>query len=112
MRGNKAVDLRNVPIGAWIFASVATVAVIGSFVVMGINGADTAELRWVVLTVLNLGGGLASVGGVVYSGAAARNAEVAVKQTNGLHDEERTAIAIDAARAAVAEYAAAGKAPR
>lgn len=111
MRGSKAVDLRNVPIGAWVFASVAVVSLVGGFAVMGVVGADTSELRWLVLTVLNIGGGLASVGSVVYSGAAARSSQVAVQQTNGLHDEEREAIAAAAARAAVAEFRADGKVP-
>lgn len=78
--------MKNVPIGAWIFATVALVALVAGFVLLTINGADTAELRWLVLTLLNVGGGAASVGGLVYSGAAARNAQVAAEQTNGALD--------------------------
>lgn len=79
--------MKNVPLGAWIFASVAVVAVLGAFVVLGVTGADTSELRWVVLAILNAGGGLASVGGIVYSGSAARSAHQAAEQTNGALDD-------------------------
>jgi hypothetical protein len=81
MRGK--VDLKNVPTGAWVFASTAVVALVAGFVLLTINGADTAELRWLVLTLLNVGGGAASIGGLVYAGAAARNSQVAAQQTNG-----------------------------
>jgi len=83
MRG---VSLKNVPLGAWIFATAAVVALVAGFVTLAINGSDSAELRWLVLTLLNVGGGAASVGGLVYSGAAARNAQVAAEQTNGALD--------------------------
>lgn len=96
--------MKNVPLGAWIFASVALVAVIGGFVTMGVTGADTAELRWLVLTILNAGAGLASVGGIVYSGAAARNAKTAVEQTNGKHDAELQEIADRAAVQVIKAY--------
>lgn len=96
--------MKNVPIGAWVFASVAVVAVLGSFVAMGIAGGDTAELRWVVLTILNAGAGLASVGGIVYSGAAARSAQTAVEQTNGKSDRELQEIADRAAVQVIQAY--------
>jgi hypothetical protein len=86
--------MKNVPLGAWIFASVALVAVLAAFVVLGITGTDTAELRWLILTILNAGAGLASVGGIVYSGAAAKSAHQAAEQTNGqLDDRIATAVA-------------------
>ena len=102
------VSLKNVPIGAWIFASVAVVALVAGFVVLGVNGSDTAELRWVVLTLLNLGGGAASVGGLVYSGAAAKNAQDAAHQTNGQLDGRITAAVQTALTAQRAEDVAPG----
>lgn len=85
IRGNR-VDLSKVPMGAWIFATAAVLALVGGFVVLAVNGSDSSELRWLVLTLLNVGGGAASVGGLVYAGAAARNSQVAAEQTNGALD--------------------------
>ena len=90
------VTLKNVPLGAWIFATAAILALVAGFVVLAVNGSDTSELRWLVLTLLNVGGGAASVGGLVYSGAAARNAQVAAEQTNGALDARIEAGAIRA----------------
>ncbi len=100
--------MKNVPLGAWIFASVALVAVVSGFVVLAVTGSDTAELRWVVLTILNAGAGLASVGGIVYSGAAARSAQTAVEQTNGKHDTELQEIADRAAVKVIEAYRGGG----
>jgi hypothetical protein len=96
--------MKNVPLGAWIFASVAVLAIVAGFVVLGVTGADSSELRWVVLTILNVGGGLSSVGGIVYAGAAARNARTAAEQTNGKHDDELQEIADRAAVKVIQAY--------
>lgn len=79
--------MKNVPLGAWVFASVALVAVLAAFVVLAVTGSDSSELRWVILTILNVGGSVGSIGGIVYSGAAARSSHRAAEQTNGALDE-------------------------
>lgn len=89
--------MKNVPAGAWVFASVAFLGVLASFVTMGITGTDTAELRWVILTIINATSGLATVGTALYGGAAARNAKTAAEQTNGKHDAELQEVADRAA---------------
>jgi hypothetical protein len=106
MRGNR-VNLKNVPTGAWVFASVGLVSVLGALVVLTIAGADTADIRWVILAILNAGGGLATVGNIVYSGAAAKNAQQTVEQTNGVQASERQAIANAAAVRALTLHTAA-----
>lgn len=82
MRGNR-VDLKNVPLGAWIFASVTVLGLLGGLVILNVSGTSTAEF-WRFLNVLsNFVGILAGTGSVVYAGAAARNSQRAVEQTNG-----------------------------
>jgi hypothetical protein len=105
MRGNR-VNLKNVPLGAWIFASVAVVTIVAAYVIMPLTGADPAQLRSLINQVLNIGTLVAAGGTAIYSGAAARNSEKTVEQTNGVLDAERTAIAQEAATQAVAEYIA------
>lgn len=105
MRGNR-VKLGVVPLGAWIFASVALVAVLGSFVILSVTGSDSSQVRWVILALLNGAGILTGVSGTVYAGAAAKNAQDTKEQTNGMLDAERTAIAEAAAQQAVAAYIA------
>lgn len=75
--------MRNVPTGAWIFASVTVLGLLASFVVLGVTGGDTAELRLTILTLLNAVGAIGSVGGVIYSGSSAVKANQAAEQTNG-----------------------------
>jgi hypothetical protein len=103
--------MKNVPLGAWVFASIALVSVLGAFVVLAVTGSDSSELRWVILTILNAGASLATVGGTVYSGAAARNAQTAVQQTNGKHDEELQEIADRAAVKVIEAYRQGGLDP-
>lgn len=86
MRGN-AVNLKNVPTGAWIFASVALLAMFGSIVAVSITGHDSSDVRWLILGLLNLGGILTGVSSTVYAGAAAKNAQDAKEQTNGQLDD-------------------------
>jgi hypothetical protein len=103
MRGNR-VDLRNVPIGAWVFASVALLSVIGGLVVLDLTGANTADFWRLLNLIFNAVGILSGTGSLVYAGAAARNSQKAAEQTNGVLGEERQQIARDAAAAAVAQY--------
>jgi hypothetical protein len=85
MRGNR-VNLKNVPLGAWIFVSVAVLGALGALVVLSVSGADTADY-WRFLNFAWNGLQLLAVsGGVVYAGAAARNSQQAVEQTNGSLD--------------------------
>lgn len=82
MRGNR-VDLKNVPLGAWVFASITVLGMLGALVTLSVSGADTTQF-WRLLNVAgNLAGILAGTGSVVYAGAAARNSQAAVQQTNG-----------------------------
>jgi peptidoglycan/LPS O-acetylase OafA/YrhL len=105
MRGNR-VNLKNVPAGAWIFASVAVLGGLGALVALSLAHADTTDY-WRFLNFAWNGFQLLAVsGGVVYAGAAARNSEKAVHQTNGLLDGERKKIALDAAAAALEAYKA------
>lgn len=101
MKGNR-VNLKNVPTGAWVFASIAVVAIFAAYVVTPLTGADGTELRSLINQILNVGTLLAVGGGAVYSGAAARNSEKAAEQTNGTLDAritEGVARALDAQRA-------------
>lgn len=102
MRGNR-VNLKNVPIGAWVFASVAVIGALGALVALSISGASTTDywrflnFAWNGLLLL------ATSGGVVYAGAAARNSEKAVQQTNGSLDariQDNVQRALDVQRAA------------
>jgi hypothetical protein len=82
MRGNR-VNLKNVPLGAWIFASVAVLGALGALVALSVSGADTADY-WRFLNFAWNGFQLLAVsGGVVYAGAAARNSEKAAGALNG-----------------------------
>lgn len=82
MRGNR-VDLKNVPLGAWVFASITVVGLIAGVVILNVSGAGTTDF-WRLLNLLgNLAGVLAGTGSLVYAGAAARNSQAAVQQTNG-----------------------------
>ena len=101
MRGNR-VNLKNVPTGGWVFMTVAFLAVIAAYVVMPLTGADGSDLRSLINQLINLGTLVAAGGSVVYSSAAAKNAQDAKEQTNGLLDAERRKIAQEA----VAAYAA------
>lgn len=108
MRGNR-VKLSNVPLGAWIFASVALLGGLAAVVVLSLSHADTTDtfrflnLAWNAVQIVATGGA------VVYAGAAARNSQDAAEQTNGLLDEERHNIAQDAAQKAIASYVAQNK---
>lgn len=102
MRGNR-VNLKNVPTGAWVFASIALVGIFAAYVVAPLTGANGADLRSLINQILNVGTLLAVGGGAVYSGAAARNSEKAAEQTNGTLDariQEGVRAALDAQRAA------------
>lgn len=82
MRGNR-VDLKNVPLGAWIFASITVLGLLAGMVILNVSGAGTTDF-WRLLNLLgNLAGVLAGTGSLVYAGAAARNSQAAVQQTNG-----------------------------
>jgi hypothetical protein len=86
--------MRNVPLGAWIFASVALLGLLASVVVLAVTGSDTSELRWLILTILNATTTFASIGGAIYGGSAAVKANQAAEQTNGhLEDRLTTAVA-------------------
>lgn len=103
MRGNR-VNLKNVPLGAWILAAVAVVGAFAALCVLSATGASTTDY-WRLLNFMWNGLQLLAVGGgVVYAGAAARNSQTAAEQTNGILDAERKQIAEDAAAAAVAAY--------
>lgn len=108
MGGNR-VNLKNVPTGAWIFASVALVAAFASIVVLSVNGKDTSEIRWLILAILNAGGILTGVASTVYAGAAAKNAQDAAEQTNGPAAADRAKLAHEAAAAAVAKLTSKGE---
>jgi hypothetical protein len=85
VRGNR-VNLKNVPLGAWIFASVAVAGALAALVVLSVSDADTTEY-WRFLNFAWNGFQILAVsGGVVYAGAAARNSEKAAEQTNGTLD--------------------------
>lgn len=105
MKGNR-VDLKNVPLGAWVFASVAVLGALGALVFLSATGADTSDY-WRFLNFAWNGLQLLAVsGGVVYAGAAARNSQQAVQQTNGSLDARIQAgvqAALDAQRAADTE---------
>jgi hypothetical protein len=103
MGGNR-VNLKNVPIGAWVFASIAVLGALGALVVLNLGHADTTDYWRFLNFAWNGFQLLAGTGAVVYAGAAARNSQKAVQQTNGLLEEERKQIAADAADAAVAAY--------
>ncbi len=85
--------MRNVPVGAWVFASVALLGLLASFVVLSITGSDSSELRWLILTILNATTTFASIGGAIYGGSAAVKANQAADQTNG-QLEQRMADAV------------------
>jgi hypothetical protein len=103
-RKGNAVNLKNVPTGAWIFASVAVLGALGALVVLQVSGQDTTNY-WRLLNFAWNGLLLVATGGsVIYSGAAAKNSQDAKEQTNGLLTAERQQIARDAAAAAVAAY--------
>jgi hypothetical protein len=100
---NRGVALKNVPTAAWWFLTVAFVAVVAAFVVLGVTGTDAAEFRGFLNVVSNLAGLLLGGGAVVYSGAAAKNSQQAAEQTNGALDERIEAgvrAALEAQRAA------------
>src|ERR1700755_3349063 len=105
MRGNR-VSLKNVPTGAWIFATAALVVSFASVVILSVFGKDTSDVRWLILALLNASGTLTGIASTVYSGAAAKNAQQAVEQTNGVQATERQAIANAAALRAVALHKA------
>jgi hypothetical protein len=96
------VNLKNVPLGAWIFASIAVLGALGALVALSLSGADTADY-WRFLNFAWNGFQILAVsGGVVYAGAAARNSEKAAEQTNGTLDariQEGVRKALDAQRA-------------
>jgi hypothetical protein len=84
------VNLKNVPVGAWVFASVAVAGALAALVALSISGADTTEY-WRFLNFAWNGFQLLAVsGGVVYAGAAARNSQQAAEQTNGALDSRIT----------------------
>jgi hypothetical protein len=103
MRGNR-VDLKNVPIGAWVFASAALFSVVGGLVVLNLSGANTDDFWRLLNLIFNTVGVVSGTGSLVYAGAAARNSQKAVEQTNGVLGDERQQIARDAAAAAVLQY--------
>jgi hypothetical protein len=104
--GRNSVDLKNVPVGAWVFASVAVAGAFAALVVLNLSGADSTDY-WRLLNFLWNGLQLLAVGGTaLYAGAAAKNSQKAVEQTNGVQAAERQQIADDAARKAVAAYKA------
>lgn len=107
MRGNR-VDLKNVPIGAWIFASVTVAGALAALVALNISGQDTTDYWRFLNFAFNGLMLLAGSGSLVYAGAAARNSQKAVEQTNGVMAADRAAIAEDAAAKAVAAYRAGG----
>jgi hypothetical protein len=101
VRGNR-VNLKNVPVGAWIFASVALLGALTALVVLGVSGADTTEYWRFLNFAWNGFQILAMSGTVVYAGAAARNSQQAAEQTNGALDDRITdavRTALDAQRA-------------
>lgn len=98
MRGNR-VNLKNVPTGAWVTMCVAIVSVVAAYVVMPLTGADGTELRSLINQLINLGTLIAAGGSVIYSGAAAKNAQDAKDQTVGKSTARDRAIAETAARA-------------
>jgi hypothetical protein len=82
MKGER-VDLKNVPTGAWIFASTAVIAILGGLVVLSVSHTSTTDF-WRLLNLLfNLAGVVAGSGGLVYAGAAARNSQAAAQRLNG-----------------------------
>ena len=100
--------LRNAPNSLIYAVTVVFVAIIAAFVVLAATGSDSTELRSFINTILNVAAVALSGGGVVVAGAAARSADRAVKQTNGLSDDERQDIARRAAAEALAKH---GQAP-
>jgi Kef-type K+ transport system membrane component KefB len=81
------VDVKNVPGIVWVCATVTIVAIIGSFVILGVTGADATEFRSFLNTIMNAATVLLSGGAFVFAGASA-------KQTNGVLDDKiRAALA-------------------
>lgn len=79
--------MKNVPTAAWVFLTVAFLAVVTAFVVLGVTDTDPAEFRGFLNVVTNLASILLGGGGLVYGAAAARNSQTAVEQTNGTLDQ-------------------------
>lgn len=98
----RGVDLKNVPTAAWVCITLAFLGVTAAFVILAVTGADAAEFRGFLNIFANLGGLLLGGGSVVYAGAAARNSQRTVEQTNGALDariEAGVRAALEAQRA-------------
>jgi hypothetical protein len=78
--------MKSVPVAAWVCLTVAFLSVVTAFVVLAVTGADAAEFRGFLNIFANLAGIMLGGGSVVYAGAAARNSQRAVEQTNGALD--------------------------
>jgi hypothetical protein len=114
MKGRRNVRtgdiVKNAP-NALIFAvCFVFVAIIAAFTILSAVGADTTELRSFLNLVLNVAATALAGTGVVVAGSAAKSAQNAERQTNGLADAERRQIAVDAAREAL-KAAESGDAP-
>lgn len=85
--GANRVNLKNVPIGAWILLSTGFVSMVAAIVILSVNGSDTTEFYRFLNQAGNWVGILLGGGGMVYGAAAARNAQQAAEQTNGTLDD-------------------------
>lgn len=108
MRG---VTLKNVPGIVWGCLTFAFVAVLAALVVLAAIGADSTEVTRFLNLAMNTAILIVGGAGAVYSGAAAKNAQDAARQTNGALDQRIKAGALEAARTALEEQRAADTAP-
>lgn len=67
---------------------IAFLGVVGAFVSLSIAGADTADFRAFLNTVMNLVTVILSGGALVAAGAAAKSSANAEEQTNGSLDKK------------------------
>lgn len=81
------VDMKNVPNAVWYCVTAVIISLMVAFVVLGVTGADATEFRSFLNTVLNFASVLLGGGAFAFAGAAAKQADTAAKQTNGILDQ-------------------------
>jgi len=79
--------LKNAPNSVIWAVALCFIGVVGAFVALSIAGADTADFRAFLNTVMNLVTVILSGGALLAAGAAAKSSANAEEQTNGSLDK-------------------------
>ena len=95
--------MKNAPNGLIWAVTLCFCGILAAFVILSIQGADTADLRSFLNLVLNIASGLFSGGALVVAGAAARSSARVEEQTNGVMDKR----IVEGAKKALREHEAA-----